>query len=117
MAVFERTREIGILSAIGMKAREIMAMFLLQAGLLGIAGTLFGIVLGTLGVAYFVKNGIFIGDIGTTGILFGERIYARFTISETIYISLIGLVTTLLAGFYPASLAARMEPTEALRSD
>ena len=117
MAVFERTREIGILSAIGMKAREIMAMFLLQAGLLGITGTLFGIVLGTLGVAYFMKNGIFIGDIGTTGILFGERIYARFTINETIYISLIGLVTTLLAGVYPASLAARMEPTEALRSD
>jgi ABC-type lipoprotein release transport system permease subunit len=117
MAVFERTREIGILAAIGMKSREIMAMFLLQAGLLGIAGTLFGIVIGTLGVAYFVKNGIFIGDIGTTGMLFGERIYARFTINETIYISLIGLVTTLLAGFYPASLAARMEPTEALRSD
>ena len=43
MAVFERTREIGILAAIGMKGRRIMAMFLAESTLLAIGGILHGI--------------------------------------------------------------------------
>jgi ABC-type lipoprotein release transport system permease subunit len=114
MAVFERTREIGILSAIGMKSRRIMAMFLAESSLLAVGGILMGLVLGTLVVAYFTKYGFYIGNMGITGILIGNTIYTDLTLKDTINLTLIAFVITLLAGLYPAVLAARMEPVEAL---
>jgi ABC-type lipoprotein release transport system permease subunit len=114
MAVFERTREIGILSAIGMKSRRIMAMFLAESSLLAVGGILMGLVLGTLVVAYFTRYGFYIGNMGITGILIGNTIYTDLTLKDAINLTLIAFVITLLAGLYPAVLAARMEPVEAL---
>ena len=53
MAVFERTREIGILAAIGMKGRGIMAQFLAEAALLATGGVIGGLIIGGAAVAYF----------------------------------------------------------------
>jgi ABC-type lipoprotein release transport system permease subunit len=114
MAVFERTREIGILSAIGMKSRRIMAMFLAESSLLAVGGILMGLVLGSLVVAYFTRYGFYIGNMGITGILIGNTIYTDLTLKDTINLTLIAFIITLLAGLYPAVLAARMEPVEAL---
>ncbi len=114
MAVFERTREIGILSAIGMKGGRIMAMFLAESTLLAVGGIIMGLILGNLVVAYFTKNGFYIGNMGITGLLIGNTIYTELTLEDTINLTVIALVITLLAGLYPALLAARMEPVEAL---
>jgi ABC-type lipoprotein release transport system permease subunit len=114
MAVFERTREIGILSAIGMKARRVMAMFLTEAGLLATGGVIGGLILGGIMVWYFTKYGFYIGNIGLTGILMGERIYSYLTLRDTIMLSLVTYIITLVASLYPALMAARMEPVEAL---
>jgi ABC-type lipoprotein release transport system permease subunit len=115
MAVFERTREIGILTAIGMKSRRVMAMFFTESALLAIAGILIGLILGGIMVWYFTTYGFFIGNMGVDGIMLGERIYARLTMSDAVTLSLLALVVTLLAALYPALLAARMEPVVALR--
>lgn len=115
MAVFERTREIGILSAIGMKNRSIMAMFFAESSLLAVGGIVMGLVIGGLLVAYASRFGFFIGNLGVTGILLGETIYAHLTLNDAISLTVIAFVVTLLAGLYPAVMAARMEPVEALR--
>ena len=117
MAVYERTREIGILSAIGMRGRRIMAMFLAESSLLAVGGILMGLVLGGLVVAYFTKNGFYIGDFGITGMLLSDTIYTDLTLKDTVNLTLAALIITLLAGLFPALMASRMEPVDALRAE
>jgi putative ABC transport system permease protein len=114
MAVFERTREIGILSAIGMKGRAIMAQFLAEAVLLATGGVIGGLIIGGAAVAYFTVYGIYIGDYGLTGVLFEDHIYAHLTLQNTVTLAVLTYIITLIASLYPARLAARLEPVEAL---
>ncbi|HVN52916.1 MAG TPA: ABC transporter permease [Anaerolineaceae bacterium] len=114
MSVFERTREIGILSAIGMKSRQIMEMFFAESSLLAVGGILIGLALGGLLVAYASRYGFYLGNYGATGILISDRIYAYLTVQDTVTLTVLTLIISLLAALYPASLAARMEPVEAL---
>ena len=114
MAVFERAREIGILAAIGMKGSGIMAQFLTEAALLATGGVIGGLLIGGAMVAYFTINGIYIGDYGITGVLFEDRIYAHLTLENTVVLGVVTYIITLAASLYPAMLAARMEPVEAL---
>jgi ABC-type lipoprotein release transport system permease subunit len=121
MAVFERTREMGILAALGMKGRQILAMFLLEAGTLGLAGIILGFLLGLLGVAYLATVGLPIGEAAAAGeasnmITYGNVLYARFSLPDVASLSGLELIITLLASLYPAWFAARMEPIEALRA-
>ena len=104
MAVFERTREIGILSAIGMKGRGIMAQFLAEAALLATGGVIGGLIIGGAAVAYFTVYGIYIGDYGLTGVLFEDHIYAHLTLQNTINLAVLTYIITLIASLYPARL-------------
>jgi ABC-type lipoprotein release transport system permease subunit len=114
MSVFERTREIGILAAMGMRGGRIMAMFFAESSLLAVGGIAIGIVLGSLLSAYVQRYGFFIGEMGITGILIGERIYPHLTLNDIVTLTILAFVITLLAALYPAWLAAKMEPVEAL---
>jgi ABC-type lipoprotein release transport system permease subunit len=116
MSVFERTREIGILSAIGMKSRTIMGMFLAESSLLAVGGILIGLALGSIVIAYLSKYGFNIESIGVTGILLSNTIYTELTVEDTVTLTTLAFGVTLLAGLYPAVLAARMEPVDALRA-
>jgi ABC-type lipoprotein release transport system permease subunit len=117
MAVYERTREIGILSAIGMKGRRIMMAFLTEAVLLATGGVIGGLILGGLITAWVGSVGLTIPAAqGVTGILLGDKIFPFITVSDVISLSLIAYAITLIASLYPATLAARMEPVEALHA-
>ncbi|MCC6455311.1 MAG: ABC transporter permease [Caldilineaceae bacterium] len=118
MAVFERIREMGILAALGMKGRQIMLMFLLEAATLGIAGIVAGVALGLAGVAYLATVGIYIGEIASSagGIAISSTIHARFVPATFASLAFWTLVVILLASLYPAWFAIRREPAEALRA-
>jgi ABC-type lipoprotein release transport system permease subunit len=121
MAVFERTREIGILAAVGMKGRQILAMFMLEATILGLVGIALGIVLGGVGVAYLARVGLPIGEAAAAGeasniITYGNILYARFSVPDIISLSIASLTITLLASLYPAWFAARLQPIDALHA-
>lgn len=119
MSVYERTREIGILTAIGMRGRQVMAIFLTESGLLAIVGILLGLAIGGAVVAYYTRYGLplDVENFGITGMLFKDKIYALLTIDDTVKLTLMTLIVTLLAGLYPAVLASRMEPVAALRAE
>ena len=70
MAVFERTREIGILAAIGMKGRGIMAQFLAEAALLATGGVIGGLIIGGVMVYFATVKGFYIGDYRHYGCAF-----------------------------------------------
>jgi ABC-type lipoprotein release transport system permease subunit len=114
MAVFERTREIGILSAVGMKSNHIMAMFFIESSMLAIGGIIIGLILGGLMAWYAKTVGFYIGDMGVTGMLYGDRLYGHLVFEDIASASLVAFIITLVASLYPAILAARMEPVEAL---
>lgn len=117
MSVYERTREIGILSAIGMKGSRILGLFLAESSLLAVGGVILGLILGGLAIAYFTKYGFSIANMGVTGILIGNTIYTQLTMKDTVTLTIMTFVVTLLAGLYPAVMASRMEPVEALRAE
>ena len=114
MSVYERTREIGILAAIGMKGGRIMLLFLVESALLAVGGVIMGLILGGLLCLYASQVGFYLGDYGATGFMLGERIYAYLTLNDTVTLTILTLIITLLASIYPAAMAAGMEPVEAL---
>ena len=117
MSVYERTREIGILSAIGMRSGRIMALFLAESSLLAVGGVLMGLVLGWLATYLFNIHGFYIGNMGLTGMLVTDTIFAKLTLNDTISLTIMTFTVTILAGLYPAIMASRMQPVEALRAE
>jgi ABC-type lipoprotein release transport system permease subunit len=117
MSVYERTREIGILSAIGMRGGRIMMLFLAESSMLAIGGVIMGLILGVLGTLYFNINGFYIGDMGLSGMAIADTIYAKLTLDNLINLTIMSFVVTMLAGLYPAVMASRMQPVEALRAE
>jgi len=118
MAVFERTREIGILAALGMKGRQIMTMFLFEATILGLIGSLFGILLGAVLVYYFSINGIYFGDLGDVAgsMAFGDSLYTALVPANLFLMAFWMLVVIIIVSLYPAWYAARLEPIDALHA-
>lgn len=117
MAVFERTREIGILAALGMKGRQIITLFLSEAALLALGGVVAGLLAGWALSAYFGSVGIYFGDIGISGMIMGDRIYPYLMLEDVVKLVLTAFIVTILASYYPAQIASRMEPVEALRAE
>ncbi|MBK9208262.1 MAG: ABC transporter permease [Anaerolineales bacterium] len=117
MAVFERTREIGVIGAMGLKPREITFLFLLEGTLIGLMGAAIGAVLGT------TFNGIF-SVVGMNYSQFADLTEYTALISGSIYTQLVPMkvlqhaitvaVISALAALYPAMEASRREPAEAL---
>jgi len=117
MSVFERMREIGILSAIGMKGRQVVTLFLAEASLLALGGVTFGALAGWGLAAYFGKVGIYFGDLGISGgMVLPDRIYPYLTLDTAVNLIITAFIVTLLGSLYPARMASRMEPVEALHS-
>jgi ABC-type lipoprotein release transport system permease subunit len=119
MSVFERTRELGILAALGLKGRQITTMVLLEAGTLALIGIIGGLILGVLVVWYLSFNGLYIGDDIASmvqGFAYPSTFYAKIVPLDFLALSLAMLGIVLLAALYPARFAAKLEPVEALHA-
>ena len=120
MSVFERTRELGILAALGLKGHQIITMVLLEASTLALMGVIVGLILGVLVVWYLSINGLYIGDDIASmvqGFAYPSTFYAKIAPTDFLALSLAMLGIVLLAALYPALFAARMEPVEALKHE
>ena len=123
VSVMERTREIGILKAIGARSRTILTMFLTEAALIGILGGLVGIPLG-YAVAQIMGRFLFrfsAGIVPRRSIITGATTRPLTEVSpilspEWIIIAIVFAVgVSVIFGWYPARKAAKLDPVKALR--
>lgn len=119
MAVFERTREMGILAALGMKGHQILSMFMMEAFTVGMAGIILGVLIGWGVVTYIGIVGWDLGEVASAAsasVAYGQVIYTQFSLADALSLSTTGLVIILAAALYPSLIAARLEPIDALRA-
>ncbi|HEU5101187.1 MAG TPA: FtsX-like permease family protein, partial [Roseiflexaceae bacterium] len=121
MAVFERTREMGVLAALGMKGRQIMGLFLLEGAFIGAAGAVVGCGLGALLIGWMGKVGIDLSGLSGSGsgmgevmALLGDRLYPSVTPADLLSRGLLAILIAAIASLYPAWQASRQEPAQAL---
>ncbi len=114
MAIYERTREIGVLKALGAARGEIRAMFTVEAALIGLIGGFFGLIFGALlgRLADWIAHRYLISE-GITGVGALSIIPPWLALGSLLFAALIGI----LAGLYPAARAARLDPVAALRHE
>jgi putative ABC transport system permease protein len=104
MSVLERTREIGVLRALGWRRRQVLGMILQESLVLGAVGGVVGILLGLgLGKLVSLAEGMW-GSI--------ELVYTPQMLVQAI---IVALIAGIAGGLYPAWRATRMRPIEALR--
>jgi len=114
MSILERTREIGIMKAIGAEDREIKLIFFVEAAVIGFVGGVMGVLLawGIDGVANRLAYRFILKPQGASFIDF-------FDLPPYLWLGaiLFALIVSVLAALYPASRAARIDPVRALRHD
>ncbi len=114
MAVHDRTKEIGILRAMGMSAGQIRRVFVAQGVTVGVVGTLIGGVAGVV-VALLVERYRLVSLNPT--VYFIDHLPVDLAASDVATIVLASLLIAALATIYPATQAARLEPVDAIRHE
>ncbi|MFN7116166.1 MAG: ABC transporter permease [Saprospiraceae bacterium] len=117
MAVLERIRELGMLMAIGMNKLRVFLMIMLETIMIGVVAAPFGLLLGSLTIAYFNKNGLNLSAYSETLQMYGMSNVIYFSVNPDIYwqVPLSVAFTAVLASLYPAWKAIRLQPVEAIR--
>lgn len=119
MAVLERTKEIGMLMAIGMNKRRIFAMIILESVMLTITGGVFGIGMGALVTKFFETTPIDLSAFseGLESYGYAAVVYTSLKPEMLVIISILVILTGLLSAIYPARKALKLNPAEATRTD
>jgi ABC-type lipoprotein release transport system permease subunit len=118
MSIFERTRELGVMLAIGATPGRLMKLLLLESTTMTMLGIIVGIIAGSLITWYFQIHGIVIS--GTSDIMsqFGmpERIYPQLSLRSLVIGPGVVLIITFLTALYPALKVRRFRPVEAMKA-
>lgn len=122
MSISERTKEIGIMKALGCYVRDIRAMFLMEAGMIGLLGGIFGSIV-SLGISWvidmvsigmgFTKEALIMAIMGGEGVSRISVVPPWLILFAIVFSILIGLIS----GYYPANKAVKISALEAIKSE
>lgn len=120
MIVRDRTEEIGMMGALGLRGKSIMAVFTIEGAIKGVLGSLLGLIPGGVLTYYLSQVGLDYYDQmleHMEELVFAPVIYPVFSLENLIFSFVLGAVVTTLACLWPAVRAARMEPVDALHHE
>jgi len=119
MTILERTKELGMLMAIGMNRRRIFAMIMLETIFLTMVGAVAGMLCGWVIVGALGKSGIHFSTWGEgfEAIGFAARVYPAISPSFFLIITIIVIFTAIISSVWPARKALKLIPVEALRTE
>jgi lipoprotein-releasing system permease protein len=122
MLVKDKGKDIAVMRTVGMQKTGVMRVFMLAGSYIGIVGTFFGTIFGLL-IAYNITS-IEKGLSYITGTeLFAQEAYflselpAKVNYFEVAWIIIMALLISILASYYPARRASKLDPVEALRNE
>lgn len=121
MSVYEKKREIGTLKALGMRDRDVRSIFVYEGMMIGLLGSVTGIILGALVNLYFVTVGIDItAMLGNSNMDIGYKVMgvlkSKWDVSSMVQSFFMGMIFSVLASYYPANKTTKMQPMECLRT-
>jgi putative ABC transport system permease protein len=118
MSVLERTHEFGIVMSLGLTPGRLGRLVLLETGIMGFLGLLFGAVLGALVTYYFSVNGFSYPGMEemTANFNLPSRIYPQISILSLMIGPAVVFLFTILAAVYPAMRLHHLQPVEAMRA-
>ncbi len=119
MVVLERTKELGMLTAIGMNKKKVFRMILTESVFLSLIGGGIGMVLSRIIIALTARNGInFAGyQEGFEAMGYSAHIYPYIGTDFFIIVTLMIILTGILSAVYPALKALKLDPADALRTE
>lgn len=119
MAVLERTKEIGMLMAVGMNKRKVFRMIILESVMLTLTGGILGIILGTVFTKIFEQHPINLSFVsaGMEKYGFAAQVYTTLPTESLGTIVFLVILTGMISAIYPARKALKLNPAEATRSE
>lgn len=119
MVVLERTKELGMLTAIGMNRRRVFSMIMLESVFLSIIGGISGMAVGVVTILLTARNGINFMQYaeGMEAFGYSAHIFPEINASFFIMMTLLVVLTGILSSVYPARKALKLNPVEAIRTE
>jgi len=118
LSALERTGEIGMMKALGMREWEIVFVFMVEATGIGILGGLIGCLIGFAGVGLMAKYGFDLsymgGDMSEFGIPILDKIYGTWNYPAFSFLFILSVIVALLSSIVPAYWAAHKDPVKAI---
>jgi putative ABC transport system permease protein len=120
ISIYEKRREIGTLKAMGMLDKEVRNLFIAEGFMIGFAGSIFGLVLGTIANLYFIYHGLdltsMMNQMGNIGASMVGVMKSAWVIKDYFLVTILSTTASVFAAYYPARKVMDMQPVDCLRT-